>query len=153
MKQGNRQKLLSSFLGSSRDKRWQRTKQIKTTQDRIIVPQSKESVRRWKEYDLLNLPEKFKNVDKLSTKHDQTHNKIDSLEEKIERLTVRAICSEEKDKVTYKKINERIDFFQKRLKIFQWTSCFVAGVSLLIYTKVILIDHENLAKLIAIFFA
>lgn len=127
--------------------------EIKTTQDKIIVPQFKESVRRWKEYDLLNLPEKFKNVDNLNTKHDQTHNKIDSLEEKIERLTVRTICSEEKDKASHNKTNKRIDFVHKRLKIFQWASGFVAGISLLIYTKVILIDHENLAKIIAIFFA
>ena len=91
--------------------------EIKTTQDRVIVPQSKESVRRWKEYDLLNLSEKLKNVDKLNVKHDQTHNKIDSLEEKIERITVRSICSEEKDKEVYMEINERISFFQKRLKI------------------------------------
>lgn len=127
--------------------------EIKTTQDRVIVPQSKESVRRWKEYDLLNLSEKLKNVDKLNVKHDQTHNKIDSLEEKIERITVRSICSEEKDKEVYMEINERISFFQKRLKIFQWASGSVVAISLLIYTKVLLIDHENLAKIIAIFFA
>jgi len=62
--------------------------EIKTTQDRVIVPQSKESVRRWKEHDILNLPEKLKNVEKLNAKHDQTHTKIDSLEEKVAKKKI-----------------------------------------------------------------
>ena len=134
--------------------------QIKTTQDRVLVPQSNASIKRWQEYDKLNIIRQFENVDKLNKKADSTHQKIDALDDRIEQLTVRTVCVEENDKIIHSKINERLDVVDKQFKqvhqkfrVFQWSFGGVAAVFLLIYTKIIFIDHENLAKILAIFFA
>ena len=127
--------------------------EIKTTQDRVLAPHSKESIKRWKDYDLLNLPEKFDRVEKLNKKHDQTHVKIDNLENKIEQLTLRSICVEEKDNKIRREINKKVDKLAKDQKIFKLSLLGVSCFFLLIYTKIIFVDHENLTKLIAIFFA
>ena len=127
--------------------------QIKTTQDRIIVPQSTDSVKRWKDYDKLNIVEQFKKVESLNKKADETHNKIDALDERIEQLTVRTICVEQNDKIIHEKINKRLDFVDIQFKRIHWSFGAVAAVFLLIYTKIIFVDHENLTKFLAIFFA